>query len=66
MKLAYQIGHYKKEHNLTILQAERWNGILGRAMTKADELGISREFIIRYLNAVHMESIQHQYAVMNG
>jgi chorismate mutase len=51
---------------MTILQAERWNGILERAMAKADELGISREFIIRYLNAVHMESIQHQYAVMNG
>ncbi|MCX6324195.1 MAG: chorismate mutase [Sphingobacteriales bacterium] len=66
MKLADQIGHYKKEHNMTILQAERWNGILERAMAKADELGISSEFIIRYLNAVHMESIQHQYAVMNG
>ena len=66
MKLADHIGAYKKDHNMTILQSERWNGILERALAKADELGISREFIIRYLNAVHMESIQHQYAVMNG
>lgn len=65
MKLAEDIGLYKKENNMTILQAKRWNEILQRAIGKAVQLGLSREFIVRYLDAVHMESIQHQTQVMN-
>lgn len=66
MKIAEQIGEYKKENNMTILQAKRWNDILQRAVAKSLQLGLSREFIVRYLDAVHMESIQHQTQVMNN
>ena len=66
MKLADKIGIYKKENNMTILQAERWNHILNRSFQKSQQLGLSREFIQRYLDAVHMESINHQNKVMNG
>ena len=65
MKLADQIGLYKKEHNMTILQAKRWNDIMQRALAQGLPIGLSREFIIRYLDAVHLESIQHQNRVMN-
>ena len=57
MKLADQIGTYKKNNNVTILQTNRWNEILERAYQKSDKLGLSREFITRYMDAVHMESI---------
>jgi chorismate mutase len=66
MKLADDIGFYKKEHNVTILQTERWNEILERASSKADQLGLSQEFIKKYFEAVHLESINHQNNVMNG
>ena len=66
MKLAEQIGLYKKENNMTILQTERWNNILERAFGKGEQLGLSHEFINRYFNAVHMESIHHQNKIMNG
>ncbi len=66
MKLADKIGIYKKENNMTILQSERWNHILNRSFQKSQQLGLSREFIQRYLDAVHMESINHQNKVMNG
>lgn len=66
MKIADKIGVYKKENNITILQTNRWNEILQRAYTKGEALGLSKEFITKYFDAVHMESINHQNKVMNS
>lgn len=66
MKIADKIGAYKKENNITILQTNRWNEILQRAYTKGEALGLSKEFITKYFDAVHMESINHQNKVMNS
>ena len=65
MKLADKIGEYKRENNITILQTNRWNEILERACNKGEQLGLSKEFIIRYFDAVHLESINHQNKIMN-
>jgi chorismate mutase len=65
MKLADKIGLYKKENNITILQTSRWNDILERAFNKGLQLGLSKEFITRYFDAVHLESINHQNKIMN-
>jgi chorismate mutase len=66
MKISEKIGQYKKENNITILQTNRWNAILERAFKKGDKLGLSQEFITKYFDAVHMESINHQNKVMNS
>lgn len=66
MKLAEKIGTYKKENNITILQTRRWNEILERATKKGEKFGLSKEFITRYFDAVHMESIDHQNKVFNS
>lgn len=66
MKVADKIGQYKKDNNVTILQTNRWNQILERAYSKSDKLGLSREFITKYLDAVHMESINRQNQIMNA
>lgn len=65
MKIADKIGTYKKENNITILQTNRWNEILERAANKGEKLGLSREFITKYFDAVHMESINRQNKIMN-
>ncbi|MEP7163782.1 MAG: chorismate mutase [Ferruginibacter sp.] len=65
MKLADKIGEYKRENNITILQTNRWNEILERAYNKGEQLGLSKEFIVRYYDAVHLESINHQNKIMN-
>ncbi|MER3499230.1 MAG: 3-deoxy-7-phosphoheptulonate synthase [Chitinophagaceae bacterium] len=65
MKIAERIGEYKKNNNITILQTSRWNEIIQRAMQKGEKLGLSKEFITKYFDAVHMESINHQNKVMN-
>jgi chorismate mutase len=66
MRIAEKIGEYKKNNNITILQTNRWNEILERAFNKGDKLGLSKEFITRYFDAVHMESINHQNKIMNS
>ncbi|MES2372665.1 MAG: chorismate mutase [Bacteroidota bacterium] len=66
MKVAESIGNYKKENNITILQTNRWNAILERAFAKGEKLGLSKEFVTKYFDAVHMESINHQNKIMNS
>lgn len=66
MKIADKIGQYKKDNAVTILQTNRWNEILDRAYQKGDPLGLSKEFITRYMDAVHMESINRQNKIMNS
>ena len=66
MKVADKIGEYKKDNNITILQTNRWNAILERAYQRGDKLGLSKEFITKYFDAVHMESINHQNKIMNS
>lgn len=65
MKLAEKIGSTKKEHGITILQTQRWNDMLKTALEKSRSLNLSREFITRLYDAIHMESIRHQNEVMN-
>jgi chorismate mutase len=66
MKISEKIGQYKKDNNITILQTNRWNDILERAFAKGDKLGLSKEFITKYFDAMHMESISHQNRVLNS
>lgn len=66
MKIADKIGEYKRANDITILQTNRWNEILERASKKGEALGLSKEFITKYYDAVHMESINHQTTIMNS
>ena len=65
MKIADKIGEYKKSNNITILQTNRWNDILAKAFKKGERLGLSQEFITKYFDAIHLESISHQNKIMN-
>lgn len=66
MKIADQIGQYKKDNNITILQPTRWNEIVEMTVSKAEKMGLSRDFISKYLDAVHIESINHQKKIMDA
>jgi chorismate mutase len=66
MKISTEIGKYKKENNITILQTQRWGEILDKTAHKASELGMSKKFVKLYLEAIHMESIRKQNEVLNS
>ncbi len=64
MQVAETIGKYKKEHNITILQSNRWKEVKNNAVDKGVRKGLTPEFIQNFLEAIHQESITHQMKVM--
>ena len=66
MDLAELIGIDKKTNDITILQPERWEYILEDRLKKGVAKGLSDEFIILLLRAIHQESINIQTRVMNS
>ncbi len=66
MKVAENIGLVKKEKGVTILQTKRWEEIIEKATENGELQGLSKKFMIRYLKAVHQESIDHQNEIMNS
>jgi len=65
MELINEIGHYKLENNITILQLDRWREISIDRINRAAGLGLSRSFIMQLLEIVHEESIRRQNDIMN-
>ena len=63
MKVARQIGEYKKKNNMTILQQRRWNEIIEKSKAQAQKSGLSEAFILKFINAIHAESIDQQEEV---
>jgi len=59
-EVSRRIGQYKKEHNVAILQAGRWEALLAAVEEKAEALGISREAIRSIMTAIHDESVRVQ------
>lgn len=66
MEIVNQIGAFKKQHNISILQTKRWNEIVRRCLEKGKELGLSEQFIHNFLNAIHQESINRQHRILSG
>jgi len=60
MNLAKQIGDYKKNNKVTVLQVNRWQEILAKSLKQGEALGLSDKFIAALLNAIHDESIRQQ------
>jgi 3-deoxy-7-phosphoheptulonate synthase len=65
MHMARQIGEFKKEKNITILQEKRWREVLQNLMSKAKSLNLSEDFIHDITDAIHDESIDQQTKIMN-
>jgi len=66
MKIAREIGLYKKENNMTILQSERWKEVLSKFIERGTQNGLSEEFITRVIKSIHDESIEQQEKIMEG
>lgn len=60
------IGTYKKDNNMTILQAERWEEIISKYLKMSKKSDLSQKLIKRVFTAIHQESIRKQTKIMNG
>ena len=64
MSVAEKIGRIKRDNDVRILQSLRWESIAERTMARSASLGLSTEFLQTLLDAIHVESINHQNKVM--
>ncbi len=64
MRVSRDIGQYKKEHNMPVLQAQRYDELLARRAGQAEQMGMDREFMRTVLQAIHEESIRQQMEVL--
>ena len=65
MRVCREIGQYKKEHNMTVLQTSRYNEILDKRGAQGVLGGMRSEFIRSVFEEVHEESVRQQIEIIN-
>lgn len=65
MRVAREIGTFKKEHNITVLQAGRYNEILEKRGMQGEQCGMDAEFMKKIFEAIHEESVRQQMEIIN-
>ena len=66
MDVSRSIGRYKKEHNVAILQAGRWEQLLADMVERGAQLGLSEEAIRAIMTAIHDESVRVQNIILEA
>lgn len=66
MKVSRQIGQYKKDNNIAILQTSRWDAVLAKVVEKGREYDLSEKFLTAVFNAIHEASVDAQNEVISG
>lgn len=65
MRVCREIGQYKKEHNMTVLQSARYSEILEKRGAQGALCGMSPEFIAGVFELIHGESVRQQMEIIN-
>lgn len=60
MRVARDIGRYKKEHNMPVLQPGRYNDLMQKRVDAAVQLDLNADFIKNVLASIHEESVRQQ------
>ncbi len=60
-----EIGKYKSNNNITILQLERWNKVVINRLRTGIKSGLNKKFLQQLLEVVHEESIRRQTEIFN-
>lgn len=64
MGISREIGVYKKEHNMPILQSGRYSDILENRAKQGESLGLSAAFVQEIMKSIHEESVKVQMDIM--
>lgn len=65
MRVCREIGLFKKEHRMPVVQATRYGDIMQSRVQLAKEMGMSGEFMSTVLSAIHEESVRQQIEIVN-
>lgn len=65
MQVSRDIGRYKKEHRMSVVQAGRYNDVIRTRLNNGVEMGMGAEFLKTVLLAIHDESVRQQIEIIN-
>ncbi|MDR2042566.1 MAG: bifunctional 3-deoxy-7-phosphoheptulonate synthase/chorismate mutase type II [Tannerella sp.] len=64
MRISREIGIYKKEHNMPVLQTPRYGEILENRSRAAAAMDLNPDFIEKIMKEIHEESVRQQMNLM--
>lgn len=65
MRIVREIGTYKKEHNMTVLQSGRYSEIINKRGDQGAACDMDAEFIKEVFESIHQESVRQQIEIVN-
>lgn len=65
MQVSREIGRYKKEHRMPVVQALRYNDVIRSRVATGKEMGMDADFLKTILLAIHDESVRQQIEIIN-
>lgn len=65
MSISREIGKYKKEHSMPVVQESRYDDLIRSRVATAVEMGMSADFMKTVLQAIHEESVRQQIEIVN-
>ena len=64
-KISETIGHFKRDHNIAILQTLRWDELMERVLQQGQAQGLDEHFLQTLFNVIHQESIRIQNEILS-
>lgn len=65
MRISREIGQYKRQHDMTIVQTKRYTEILSKRGAQGVLCGMSSDFMKTIFEAIHEESVRQQVEIFN-
>jgi chorismate mutase len=65
MRICREIGVFKKEHNITVLQTARYREIIEKRGQQGAQCSMSAKFVEDVFEAIHAESVREQMEIIN-
>ena len=65
MKVANEIGEFKRDNDMIVLQNNRWSEVIEQSIILGKTKGLSPEFVSKIFKAIHQESINNQTEIIN-
>ena len=66
MDISRRIGAYKKDHNIAILQIERWDSLMDDMIEQGRRDGLDERFLQALFSVIHEESVRIQNEVLSS
>lgn len=60
MEISREIGAYKKEHGIPVIQNDRYRALMENRVAEGESLGLSPTFVRAILSSIHEESVRNQ------